>query len=75
MLLTSPLITTVGLSMTIPLSLVGQILLDSQYSSALYWIGAAVVFSSFIFINNEETKDEDPIIIPARESLLDEGGV
>lgn len=59
MLLTSPLVVTVGLSLTIPLSLVGQMVLDAQYSSVWYWIGASIVFLSFIFINHEETREED----------------
>jgi solute carrier family 35, member F5 len=59
MLLTSPLIVTVGLSLTIPLSLIGQMVLDSQYSGALYWVGAAVMFISFIIINHEDSKDEE----------------
>lgn len=53
MLLTTPLVVTVGLSLTIPLSLVGQMFLHSQYSSAMYWIGAAIVFLSFIVVNHE----------------------
>lgn len=44
--------------MTIPLSLVGQMILDHQYSSIAYWIGAGVVLLSFIFINHE-SKGED----------------
>lgn len=59
LLFTSPLLVTVGLSLTIPLSLVGQMVLDHQYSSALYWIGACVVLLSFIFINHEESKEEE----------------
>lgn len=59
MLLTSPLIVTVGLSLTIPLSLVGQMVLDKQYSSPLYWVGAAVMVVSFLFINHEDTKEEE----------------
>lgn len=58
MLLTSPLIVTVGLSLTIPCSLVGQMVLDSQYASALYWVGAAIMVLSFLFINHEDGKDE-----------------
>ena len=58
MLLTTPLVVTVGLSMTIPLSLIGQMILSDQYSSALYWVGACVVLLSFLFINHE-SKDED----------------
>ncbi|XP_014556226.1 hypothetical protein COCVIDRAFT_26943 [Bipolaris victoriae FI3] len=58
MFLTSPLVVTVGLSLTIPCSLVGQMLLDSQYASALYWVGAAIMVLSFLFINHEDRKDE-----------------
>lgn len=53
MLLTTPLVVTVGLSLNIPLSLVGQIVLQAQYASALYWVGAAIVVLSFLFINHE----------------------
>lgn len=59
MLFTSPLLVTVGLSLTIPLSLVGQMVLDNHYSTWLYWLGAVVVLISFIFINHEEVKDEE----------------
>ncbi|EHK26126.1 uncharacterized protein TRIVIDRAFT_63458 [Trichoderma virens Gv29-8] len=58
MLLTTPLIVTVGLSLTIPLSLIGEMIQYQQYSSFIYWIGAAVVFVSFVFVNHE-TKEED----------------
>ncbi|KAJ5042925.1 uncharacterized protein L3040_004315 [Drepanopeziza brunnea f. sp. 'multigermtubi'] len=58
MLLTTPLVVTVGLSMTIPLSLIGQIILNTQYSSALYWVGALVVLLSFLFINHESKEDQ-----------------
>lgn len=57
-LLTTPLVVTVGLSLTIPLSLVGQVVLNAQTATAPYWIGAVVVVASFIFINHEEKKEE-----------------
>ena len=57
MLLTSPLVVTVGLSLTIPLSLVGQMVLDAQYSSVTYWIGAGIVLLSFLFITHESKED------------------
>lgn len=63
MLLTSPLIVTVGLSLTIPLSLIGQMIIDAQYSSAVYWVGAVIMFVSFIFVNHEENKDEDDPVL------------
>ncbi|PLB47314.1 hypothetical protein P170DRAFT_439003 [Aspergillus steynii IBT 23096] len=53
MLLTTPLVVTVGLSLTIPLSLVGQIILQGHYASGLYWVGAAIVFLSFLIVNHE----------------------
>ena len=63
MLLTSPLVVTVGISLTIPLSIVGQMVINSQSSSALYWVGASIVFLSFAFITYEskvEEGDEPP---------------
>lgn len=59
MLLTTPLVVTVGLSLTIPLSLVGQIILQGQYSSPLYWVGATIVFLSFLVVNHESNVQED----------------
>ncbi|RDW88507.1 vacuolar membrane protein [Coleophoma cylindrospora] len=59
MLLTTPLVVTVGLSLTIPLSLVGQMVLSRQYSSALYWVGACIVVCSFVFINHESTEEPE----------------
>jgi solute carrier family 35 protein F5 len=59
MLLTTPLVVTVGLSLTIPLSLIGEMVAYSQYSSAVYWVGAAVVFASFLFINHEAREEEE----------------
>lgn len=56
-LLTSPIVVTVGLSTTIPLSLIGQFLLHSQTVSALYWFGAGIVVLSFVFINHESKEE------------------
>ncbi|KAK8041304.1 hypothetical protein PG994_014311 [Apiospora phragmitis] len=58
MLLTSPLLVTVGLSLTIPLSLIGEMIQYQQFSSFLYWVGAGIVLLSFLFINHESV-DED----------------
>ncbi|KAI1391527.1 uncharacterized protein F4822DRAFT_397014 [Hypoxylon trugodes] len=59
MLLTTPLVVTVGLSLTIPLSLIGEMIQYAQYSSFVYWIGAAIVLVSFIFINHESHEEDD----------------
>lgn len=58
MLLTTPLVVTVGLSLTIPLSLIGEMIQYQKYSSVIYWIGAAVVLSSFVFINKESSEQD-----------------
>ncbi|GIZ44815.1 hypothetical protein CKM354_000800200 [Cercospora kikuchii] len=58
-LLTSPIVVTVGLSLTIPLSLIGQIILDNQRAGPWYWLGAFIVVLSFLFINHEEKKDDE----------------
>jgi solute carrier family 35 protein F5 len=45
--------------MTIPLSLIGQMVLQSQYSSPLYWVGATIVVSSFLVVQHESKPQED----------------
>jgi solute carrier family 35, member F5 len=52
-LYTSPLIVTIGLSLSIPLSIVGQFFLNNQSATLSYFFGAVVVFAAFIFINHE----------------------
>ncbi|ROV94063.1 hypothetical protein VMCG_08214 [Cytospora schulzeri] len=59
MLLTTPLVVTVGLSLTIPLSLIGEMIQYSQYSSWIYWVGAGIVLVSFLFINHESAEGEE----------------
>ncbi|KAK4203340.1 hypothetical protein QBC40DRAFT_194556 [Triangularia verruculosa] len=58
MLLTTPLIVTVGLSLNIPVSLVGEMIQYSQYSSWLYWVGAGIVVLSFVFVTHESQEGE-----------------
>ena len=69
MLLTSPLVVTVGLSLTIPLSLIGQMIEYSQTSSISYWIGAFIVLLSFVFIHHESGQDEKAEEIEEEDSL------
>lgn len=57
-LLTSPLVVTLGLSLTIPLSLIGQIVLNNQTSDLWYWVGALMVVLSFIFVSHEDKKED-----------------
>ena len=59
MVFTSPLVVTVGLTLTIPLSLVGEMVLQGSTKGLLYWFGAAVVVASFVFVDREEVKEEE----------------
>ncbi|KAK1754769.1 hypothetical protein QBC47DRAFT_225792 [Echria macrotheca] len=71
MLLTTPLVVTVGISLTIPLSLIGEMIQYSQYSSWVYWVGAGIVLMSFVFINHEsheegEADDKEGVDVSGR---------
>ena len=72
MLLTSPLVVTVGLSLTIPLSLIGQMIEYSQTSGVSYWIGACIVLLSFVFINHESSQDEERMDKSEEEASFEE---
>lgn len=50
MLKSSPLVATVGLSLTIPLAIIGDTLLGSHSGGTQAYIGSAVVLSSFVVI-------------------------
>ncbi|KOS18412.1 putative vacuolar membrane protein [Escovopsis weberi] len=69
LLLVSPLVVTVGLSTTIPVSLVGEMFQYGQYSSFMYWVGASIVFLSFIFISIQKEDEGD------EEGQQSQGGV
>ncbi len=70
MLLTTPLVVTVGLSLNIPLSLIGEMIQYQQYSSFVYWVGAVIVVISFLFINHESHEHDGhaKIVDPESES-------
>ncbi|KAI3334332.1 hypothetical protein F4824DRAFT_468526 [Ustulina deusta] len=70
MLLTTPLVVTVGLSLNIPLSLIGEMIQYQQYSSFVYWVGAVIVVISFLFINHESHEHDGhaKIVEPESES-------
>lgn len=72
MLLTTPLVVTVGISLTIPLSLIGEMIQYAQFSSWVYWVGAGIVFVSFVFVNHESTDGEDEDDKEERTELSEE---
>lgn len=57
MLMTSPLVVTVGLGATIPLSMLGEMFISNTSAGLVYCLGAACVCWSFIIINREEEHD------------------
>ncbi|CAK7267115.1 hypothetical protein SEPCBS119000_002376 [Sporothrix epigloea] len=62
MLLTTPLVVTVGLSLTIPLSLIGELFQYSKHSGGLYWMGALIVVLSFLFVNHESHEPDESLL-------------
>lgn len=57
MVFTSPLVVTVGLSLTIPCSLIGEMIIQGRFESWVYWVGAMVVVGSFVFVEREEKSE------------------
>jgi solute carrier family 35 protein F5 len=73
MVFTSPLIVTVGLSLTIPVSLVGEMIIQGKFEGLVYWLGAIIVVSSFVFVDQEEMKDEPAQFMPVFDEEEEEG--
>ncbi|CAE6513413.1 AEG_G0040740.mRNA.1.CDS.1 [Saccharomyces cerevisiae] len=71
MLLTSPLTVTVGLSITIPLAMFGDVVFKHKTMSALYLFGATLILGSFFIINksSEEEHFENSITASNYESV------
>ena len=61
MLMTSPLIVTMGLSLTIPLALLGDFLFKGQLKGLFYWFGAILVLAGFSIVNikRDDAQNED----------------
>lgn len=60
-LLTSPLVVTLGISISIPLAVIGDFILNSHAISLPLIVGTLFVFSGFMGVNYErrsETEDE-----------------
>ncbi|OUM54232.1 hypothetical protein BVG19_g3591 [[Candida] boidinii] len=70
MILTSPLTVTVGLSLTIPVAMIGDFIIKHIVNSFVYTIGAIVICLSFIIINHSEKTDEDENVLHTIESVI-----
>lgn len=74
MVLTSPLVVTVGLSLTIPLSLVGEMIIQGRFESWIYWLGAFIVVGSFVFVERAGRDEQDSITVQVGEESEGEPG-
>ena len=59
MLMTSPLIVTMGLSLTIPLALLGDFVFKAQLKGWFYWFGAVLVLTGFSIVNIQRDEEHD----------------
>lgn len=74
MLKTTPLVVTVGLSLTIPLAVIGDIIL-SKPTRAQVILGAVLVLISFIIVGAENTNTgQDSAYLPVDEPVDDDRG-
>lgn len=58
MLMTSPLIVTMGLSLSIPLALLGDFMFKGQLKGLFYWFGAGLVLTGFSIVNIKKDEGE-----------------
>ncbi|BFZ59557.1 hypothetical protein YB2330_000568 [Saitoella coloradoensis] len=56
-LLTTPLTATLGISLTIPLALGGEVWRGREVGGG-YWVGAGLVFGGFVLMNWETTRED-----------------
>ena len=70
-LMTSPLTVTIGLSLTIPLALIGDVLFKGTFMSIGYWFGVIMVIGGFFGVNflefKENSNDRKPEVILDRD--------
>ncbi|ODQ64617.1 hypothetical protein NADFUDRAFT_52249 [Nadsonia fulvescens var. elongata DSM 6958] len=59
MLMTSPLVVTVGLGATIPLAMAGDMIFKHRYVNIFYYFGALLVCISFVIINRYDEPENN----------------
>ncbi|KAF0473728.1 thiamine-repressible mitochondrial transport protein THI74 [Gigaspora margarita] len=58
-LMTSPLVVTLGMSLTIPMSLIGDSVFKGILMSNTYWFGAFIILSGFLAVNFAAFKENE----------------
>ncbi|GAB5588394.1 hypothetical protein Unana1_03294 [Umbelopsis nana] len=59
MLMTSPLVVTLGLSLTIPVALTGDFIFKHVVPNLQYWVGAILVIAGFLSVNMAALSEVD----------------
>ena len=54
----NPLVVTAGLRLTIPLSLLGEVVLKGRHVSYLYWVGASAVIGGVVMVGYDDVKSQ-----------------
>jgi solute carrier family 35, member F5 len=62
MLMTSPLIVTMGLSLSIPLALLGDFMFKGQLKGLFYWFGAGLVLTGFSIVNIKRDEGQSLVV-------------
>ena len=62
MLMTSPLIVTMGLSLSIPLALLGDFMFKGQLKGLFYWFGAGLVLTGFLIVNIRRDEGQSHVV-------------
>lgn len=73
-LLVSPVVATAGLSLTIPLSMIADLILHHQAFNALYIVGAALTAIGFLFVNTNPVELLRPYLARCFPSLARRSG-
>ncbi|KAI8374741.1 uncharacterized protein BYT42DRAFT_615869 [Radiomyces spectabilis] len=71
MLMTSPLVVTLGISLTIPLALLGDVVFKGFIPSFQYAAGAILVVAGFFAVNVSTLKEVPEVQTPETEVLVD----
>ena len=70
LLKTTPLVVTVGLSLTIPLAIVGDIVLGNETGGKIAYVGAAMVLASVLFLGLESAPERlDDVVIDDSQAI------
>ncbi|KAI8344635.1 hypothetical protein BC941DRAFT_508166 [Chlamydoabsidia padenii] len=69
MLMTSPLVVTLGITLTVPLALIGDIILKHILPGVQYLVGACLVVAGFFLVNIDSLQDDQDRDIETMEMI------